>query len=85
MDRGTSECLNGTWTCYTFVRVQKTWGKAKDFCAVHGMVLAGPDSREKADALYQDAKKYITSTAVYFWLGASDTVRICGRCPLWPI
>lgn len=71
-DKGTAECVNGTWTCYTFVRLQKTWAQAKEFCAGRGMVLAGFDSREKADAVYEKAKRLVLVSNAYYWLGASD-------------
>jgi len=71
-DKGTSECVNGTWTCYTFVRLQKTWNQAKEFCASRGGALAGPDTREKADAVYLKAKQYVSNSNAYYWLGATD-------------
>jgi len=71
-DKGTPECLNGTWTCYTFVRLQKTWQQAKEFCEERGAVLAGPDSRETANAIYQKAKQYVLNSNAFYWLGASD-------------
>ena len=73
-DKGTPECLNGTWTCYTFVRLQKTWQQAKEFCEERGAVLAGPDSRETANAIYQKAKQYVLNSNAFYWLGASDRV-----------
>ena len=72
--------MNGTWTCYTFVRLQKTWEQAKEYCASRGGALAGPDTREKADAVYRTAKQYVANANGYYWLGATDAVRRNAIC-----
>lgn len=69
-DMGNSDCLNGTWTCYTYVRLQATWQQAKDFCAKRDSILACPDTKEKTDMVYEKAKAYESNG--YYWLGATD-------------